>query len=94
MIKQILIDILDYMRYQVVNDKCTPEELRSITHTIVENIDMDASISDIAEFYGQKETNVRNLCSRRLITKPKRRVYYNFAAFTKILPKSWLRKES
>lgn len=94
MVKKILLDILDYLRYQVDNDKCTVEELRSITHAIIENIDIDANIPDIAEFYGQKESNVRNLCSRRLTTKPKRRVYVNFAAFTKILPKSWTRKKS
>lgn len=92
MIKQILIDTLDYLRYQLVNDKCTPEELRSIKDAVIDNLDIDASYSDIAEFYGQKESNVRNVCSRRMIEKPKRRVYTNFAAFTKILPKSWMRK--
>lgn len=92
MIKQILLDILDYLRYKVVNDKCTPDELRSITHTIIENLDIDATVSDIAEFYGQSENNVRNVCSRNFMPKPKRRVYYNFAAFNKILPKSWKRK--
>lgn len=93
MVKKVLLDILDYLRYQVVNDKCTAEELRSITHVLIENIDIDASISDIAEFYGQKETNVRNVCSRNMLTKPKRRVYINFAAFMKIIPKSWTRKK-
>lgn len=93
MVKKVLLDILDYLRYQVVNDKCTAEELRSITHVLIENIDIDASISDIAEFYGQKETNVRNVCSRNMLTKPKQRVYINFAAFMKIIPKSWTRKK-
>lgn len=91
MVKKILLDILDHLRYQIINDKCTIEELRSITHALVDNLDVDASISDIAEFYGKKETNVRNLCSRRMVSKPKRRVYYNFADIVKIIPKSWLR---
>lgn len=89
MIKKVLLDIIDYLRYQVVNDKCTPEEMRSIYSSIAENLDMDATAKDIADFYGKSELCVRNLAQRTPVPKPKRKVYYNFAKVVKYKPKNW-----
>ena len=92
MMKKAILEILDYLRYQVDNDKCTAEELRSIYDMTSESLKVSATIEDIAEFYGQSKNNVSNVLSRRPIPKseqPKRRVYYNFAFFRKIIPKSW-----
>ena len=89
MIKQIILDILDYLKFQVANDRCTPEELRSMYVTITENMTVDATIGDIAKHYGQSESNVRNVAARSYIGKPKRRVYYNLLKFIKCAPSSW-----
>lgn len=89
MIKQIILDILDYLKFQVANDRCTPEELKSMYDTITENMTVDATISDIAKHYGQSESNVRNVAARSYIGKPKRRVYYNLLKFIKCAPSSW-----
>lgn len=91
MIKEVVLNILDYLRYQVVNDKCTPEELRSIHDAVITNLEVDATIKDMAEFYGQKESNVRTALSRRYIGKPKRNVYYNFTKFHKVIPNTWFK---
>ena len=91
-IKRIILNILDYLRYQVENDKCTSEELKSILEMVSESMEISATIKDMAEFYGQSESNVSNVISRRPIPKsqkPKRRVYYNLAFFSKLIPKSW-----
>lgn len=90
--KRFLLDILDYLKYQLEHDKCTSQELKSIYEAIDKNLEIDASISDIAEFYKQSDANVRNVISRNYKDKsaqPKRRVMYNFAWFRKIVPKSW-----
>lgn len=89
-IKQVILDVLDYLRYQVVNDKCTPEELRNIKDNFVDNLEMDATIKDIAKFYGKSENDVSTVISRRM-SKPKRRVMYNFSWFTRVMPKTWKR---
>ena len=92
MMKKAVLEIIDYLRYQVVNDKCTTEELRSIYELTSESLKVSATIDDLAEFYGQSKNNVSNVLSRRPIPrheKPKRKVYYNFAFFRKIIPKSW-----
>lgn len=93
--KKLLLTILDFLRYQVDNDKCTSEEMKSILDTVSESMIISATIKDIADFYGQSESNVSNILSRRLIPKsqkPKRRVYYNFAFFSRLIPKSWHKK--
>ena len=95
-IKRIILNILDYLRYQVENDKCTSEELKSILEMVSESMEISATIKDMAEFYGQSESNVSNVISRRPIPKsqkPKRRVYYNLAFFSKIIPKSRIEKK-
>lgn len=94
MLKEIVIDLLDYLRYQVVNDRCTPDELKSIYRITVENLKVDATVEDIAKHYGQKESNVRNAISRMPLQKPKRRVYHNLCDIQKYLPKTWRRTVS
>ena len=95
-IKRVILNILDYLRYQVENDKCTSDELKSILEMVSESMEISATIKDMAEFYGQSESNVSNVISRRPIPKsqkPKRRVYYNLVFFSKIIPKSWIEKK-
>lgn len=92
MLKQIVLDILDYLHWQVEQDKCTSAELRSVYKTAVENLDIEATSEDIAAYYGQSESNVRHALTRCPIGKPKRRVYYRLGLFQKYLPKTWRRK--
>lgn len=92
MIKQVILDILDYLKLQVAEDRCTPEELRSMYDTITDNIAIDATIADIARHYGQSESNVRNVAARSYVGKPKRRVFYNFLKFAKCAPTTWHKK--
>ena len=94
MMKKAVLEIIDSLRYQVVNDKCTAEELRSIYELTSESLKVSATIDDLAEFYGQSKNNVSNVLSRRPLPanqKPKRKVYYNFAFFRTLIPKSWRR---
>lgn len=90
-IKDVVINILDYLKYQVVNDKCTLEELKSIQNSLIDNLEIDCTSENIAEMYGQSPSNVRNILSRNFMPKPKRRVYYNFTKFITFIPKSWRR---
>ena len=94
MIKQVILDILDYLKFQVSEDRCTPEELKSMYDTLTENIAVDATIGDIAKHYGQSESNVRNIAARSFVGKPKRRVYYNLMKFAKCIPASWHNKRA
>lgn len=90
--KQVLLNILDYVRYQVATDKCTPEEIRKYAEIATKELNTSATIEELSEFYEQSRSNVSNVISRRPIPKeykPKRRVYYNFAWFNSIIPDTW-----
>lgn len=89
--KRIIVEVLDYLKYKVLNDDCTPEELRSISNTIGENLDINCTAKDLAEYYGQSQSNVRNVLNRNFMPKPKRKTYYSFSHFIKFIPKSWRR---
>lgn len=94
MIKQTLLNIIDFLRYQIENDQCTLAEMKSIHNLIVNNLDIDASTKEIADFYGESESNVRNVVSRHYSKdkKAKRKVYYNFAWVSSVIPKNWCKR--
>lgn len=92
--KHILLNILDFLRYKVDNDQCTPEELRKFSDIATKELNTSATIDELSDFYEQSRSNVSNVISRRPIPKdkkPKRRIYYNFAWFSSIIPDSWKR---
>ena len=87
----MLIDILDFLKHKIVNDDCTPEEMQSVFKMLSENTVTKATTRDIADFYGQSNSNVRNIVSRWGVPGESRR-YYNFSVFQKFVPKSWRRR--
>lgn len=90
--KQLLIDILDFLRFQLVNDHCTAEQMKAIHDSLTKEIAVEATADDLAKFFGQSKENVRNVLSRSPMPKPKRRVYYSFISFLKHIPKTWRRE--
>lgn len=90
--KQLLLEILDFLRYKVDTDQCTAEEIRKFSDIAVEQLDTLATTKEIADFYGQSVKNVHHILERRPIPKdkkPTRRVYFSFNLFAKFKPKSW-----
>lgn len=92
--KKELLEILDYYRYKVDKNLCTPEEIESASKLLQENLDIYGTVEDFAKFYDVSETQVRSAINRKLIDKPKRRVYYRFLSFLKVAPKSWSEKRT
>lgn len=93
--KQFVLDILDYMRGEVENDKCTPQQLQSVADFAKTELKAQGTIDDIAKFYGQSRNNVSNVISRRPIPKdkkPQRRVLYDIGWIASIVPQSWHNK--
>ena len=93
-IKALLLEVLDFLKYKVETDQCTAEEIRKFADIATEQLDTLATTKEIAEFYGESESNVRNILARRIIPKehkPKRKVYFSFNLFAKLKPKSWHR---
>jgi len=84
-----LVEILDYYKRKLLNGGCTLEEVKSVTKAMVENMEIDGTIRDFAEFYGVPETTIRTNIFKKLFDKPKRRVLYPFHKFSRIVPPKW-----
>ena len=88
-LKNNLSEIIGYIKYKVDNNLCTPEEIESVSRMAMENLELYGTIEDMAKFYNVPESKVRNTINRKMIDKPKRRVYYRFLSFLKIVPEKW-----
>lgn len=91
-IKQNLKELFQFGIYKLDNNLCTPAELRSLERMVEGNLEMDASIKDIATFFNKPEVNVRVAINQKLIAKPKRKVLYPFLKFLKIAPRKWFER--
>jgi hypothetical protein len=91
--KTYLAEILDYYKYKLDNNLCTMEEMNSLAKTIQENMEIQGTISDFAQFYNQSESSIRATISRKLLAKPKRKVFYPFHTFARIVSDKWHKKK-
>ena len=88
-LKNSLSEIIGFIKYKVDNDLCTPEEIATVARMAQENLELYSTVEDLAKFYGVPESKVRNTINRKMLEKPKRRVYYRFLSFLKIVPEKW-----
>lgn len=91
--KDELIEILEYYIYKLKRNGCTMAEIESAMRAILENMEIDGTISDFANFYGVPENQIRATISRKLLAKPKRKVMYPFHKFAKIVPEKWSKRK-
>lgn len=89
--KTLIRQTLDYWRYKLDHDLCTMEELDSIARMMENNLRVMGTAEDFAKYCGKTEQAVRNVISRKVLDKPKRRVYYRFFPFIKNIPDKWLK---
>ena len=85
-----LASILEFTVSRAKSGQMSLEEVNSWLEMLLERSVLWASVQELADFYHQSEHNVRCLINRRYVGKPKRRVYYSFNQFSKIVPKSWI----
>ena len=82
---------LDYWKYLLENNLCTMEELDSLSKMMQKDLEVMGTVEDFAKFCNQPEQYVRNVISRKVPDKPKRRVYHRFFPFIKNIPNKWLK---
>ena len=92
--KEELIEMLDYYKFKVKRDGCTMDEIESATKLLQENMKINGTLDDFAQFYGKSKTAVSSQIKRNLIDKPKKNVtLYPFHKFMKIIPPSWRKND-
>lgn len=94
--EKLLISILEFLALKIRKKGCTHEEIESWKDVAINQLQTNATIKDMATFFDQSESNVRNILSRRLIPReyrPKRQVLFSFNYLLKLVPKSWINKK-
>ena len=89
-VKQELLRLLDYYKTQLESGGCTMGAMLSFYQFLMEHINVVGTAEDFAKFYDIPESTIRSLLSRKMVQQPKRRVFYPFHEFTKIVPRKWL----
>ena len=87
--KELLKETLDFYKYKL-DHGCTMEDIETAARWAAENINALGTAEDFAKFLGKSEKDVRVVLSRKVIDKPKRRVFYHFLPFIKNIPHKWL----
>ena len=87
--KQQLKEMFQYAIYKLDNNLCTPEEIDSFADAAKAHLNLLATAEELADFYKVSEHQVRSAINRKLLSKPKRRVYYRFLDFMKVAPDKW-----
>ena len=94
MIQEDLVrQTLDFFRYKLDNNLCTMEEIDSVAKMLESGMKVMGTVEDFAKFCETSEGNVRNVINRKVLDKPKRRVYYRFLPFIKNVPTKWLKNK-
>lgn len=87
-LKEEIRTILRY--YDKRLDSCTMQELKATYRMFANNMELDGTIDDFAEFYGKSKDAVNGVIKRKMIQKPQRNVVlYKFHIFRKLIPNSW-----
>ena len=92
--RELLCECLRFIERKIEDGKVTINDIRTMTETLCSTLGIDATIKDIANFYDTSEINVRSLIKRRILGKPKRRVYYDFREIAEKVPAKWHGKHS
>ena len=87
--KNILLEFLEYLKFKIESDRLTMHEADSIARVIQENIELTGTADDFSEFYKKPKCNIHVVLSRKMLSKPKRRVLYSFNEFRKRVPTTW-----
>lgn len=88
-----LVRLLDFYKAQLQSGGCTLGAMMAFYEFLMQNLNLVGTVEDFAKFYGVSEDSVRHIISRYMVEKPKRRVFYPFHPFTKIVPRKWLNKK-
>lgn len=88
-IQKILGEFFGFLQHKVETGGLTLEEQQALLRIIEESVPVYATADDLASFYGKTRDAVHLIVHRKLLSKPKRRVLYDFREFRKIVPDKW-----
>ena len=91
-IREAVCDFLGILKHKAETGQLTPQDLRAIMEAIMAGGGIQATVEDLAGYYGQSPDNSRHVMHRTILPAPERRVYHDFSAFRRQVPQSWMKK--
>jgi len=88
--KELLRQTLKFWLRKLDDNSCTMEEISSLARSM-ENLNVIGTVEDFAKYCEKPEVEVRKVINRKVLDKPKRRVYYRFIPFIRSIPNKWLK---
>ena len=86
---KILSEFFRFLAYKVEHDGLTLEEMQGLLNFFEKDMKVSATADELAKFYERSPEAVRAVVSRKMRSKPKRRVLYSFNEFRKVAPDKW-----
>ena len=87
--REVVGDCFGFIGHKIKDGTVTVDDVRSMFETVISSTGAKASIKEIASYYNKSEVNVRSVIKRRVLGKPRRRVYYDFSEVCRKVPASW-----
>lgn len=93
-LSNLVIEFLDFLKYKIQNKKLTLKEIEDLHNLFLNSLDPYSTIEDLADYYNKDKARIRTEISRKMLSKPIRRVYYNYKEFNSIIPPTWKHQSS
>lgn len=87
--KRLLAEFLGFLKYKVEHDGLTLEEEQAMLRVIEDSVPLSATADDLSGYYDKSPVAVRSVLHRKMLSKPKRRVMYDFKEIRRIVPDKW-----
>lgn len=84
-----VVEFLDFLKYKIEHKKLTLKEVEELHSLFLNSINPYSTIDDLADYYCKDKARIRTEIARKMLSKPIRKVYYNFNEFNTIIPDSW-----
>ena len=87
--RKILSEFLGFLQYKVQHGGFTFEEEQAMLRMFEDSLQVSATAQDLAGYYNKSPEAIRAVISRKMLSKPKRRVLHSFNEFRKVVPDKW-----
>lgn len=85
----LLSQFLDFLKHKIDSGTLTLGEAEGLKRIFLENISLSGTAEDIAAYYHRSPQDVRNVIHRKMLSRPERKVHYDFVEFMQIAPEKW-----
>lgn len=87
--RRLLAEFLGFLKFKIERGELSLEEEQALLDMLESSVCVYATVDELANYYGKSPEAVRAVASRKMFSKPRRRVLYNFNEFRRVAPPKW-----